>query len=214
MGPSLISKSNCGGQDFAARACKCVQMSTCFDSITEWMKLLCTSPHLDTSVCSLSKTAAQDCCSCSTWSVTPLGWESHKLSDPETDCAAGKGRTSFFAFCATPLRERLCFLKPTSKQTNKRQLQKLCIVIDQLQWYTSVVESVFMFLPTAYAAILSRRDSVRMQTWEKIAIRSARHCGGKRNESCVLSNPQQLGLLGINVFSLIAFWNPGILHPA
>lgn len=148
---------------------------------------------------------------CGTWSVTPLEWESHKPSDPETDRAAGKGRTSFFAFCAT-VREWLCFLEPTSKQTKNNYRNSVLLLISFSGMPMLLGRCLCSFPP--HILQFYQEDSVRMQTWEKIPTRSSHHCGGKRNESCVLSNPQQLGLLGINFFPIAAFWNPGMLHPA
>lgn len=66
-----------------------------------------------------------------------------------------KGKDQFLCFLCHS--ERVALFFGTNKQTNKKQLQKLCTVIDQLQWYAYVVGSVFMFLPTPYTAILSGR---------------------------------------------------------
>lgn len=135
-----------------------------------------------------------------TRSVPPLGWESPKLSDSRNKPAAEEERYCFPAFCATSVREWLYFLK--IKNPTKQKSKKLCAVIDQLQHDTTAAGTVFMFPPTPHIAILSTgvicEDGDMGENTHRVSMSLWR----RRNHCCVLSNPQQLGLLGINVFPL------------
>lgn len=76
-------------------------------------------------------------------------------------------------------------------------------MIDQLQHDTTAAGAVFMSPPTPHIAILSTgvicEDGDMGENTHRVSMSLWR----RRNHCCVLSNPQQLGLLGINVFPLL-----------
>jgi len=54
---------------------------------------------------------------------------------------------------------------------------------------------------------------VKIETWEKIPIGSACHCGGE-GIIVVFIKSSTVWSAGDKCFSLTALWNPDIIHPA
>lgn len=171
-----------------------------------WSHVSCGKPPLHCGcACSLRAQLGQDADgSYCTGFVPHLDWELPRLFNSRNKPAAGEERYCFPAFCATSVREWLYFLKIKTPKKTKQKCQKLCALIDQLQCDTSAPGTVFMFPPTLYIAILSTRVICEDGDREKIPTGSAMSLWRRRNH-CVLSNPQQLDLLGINVFPLLLF---------
>lgn len=172
---------------------------------SRWSHVSCDKPPLNCRcACSLRARLGQDSYgSYCTGFVPYLVWELPRLSNSRNKPAAGEERYCFPAFCAASMREWLYFLKIKTPKKTKQKCQKLCALIDQLQCDTSAAGSVFMFPPTPYIAILSTRvicEDGSGENTHRVSMSLRR-----RRNRCVLSNPQQLDLLGINVFPLLLF---------
>lgn len=119
---------------------------------------------------------------------------------PVPDTAVARGKYCFPAFCETSVREWPYFFESKKHQQNKNSRSSVLLLIS----VSVMLLLLALYLCSLLSCILSTRviceDGNRGENTHRVSMSLLR----RRNRHCVLSNPQQLGLLGIDVFSLTA----------